>query len=143
MIAMASRSWGQLTTGAPAFTMPAFSPAMAATVSPSKSVWSSPMRQITLASGRVDDVGGVESPPEAHFQHDDIAAHGPEMLEGHRRHELELRGMIPRVRLHGLGRRAHRLPPPGPAPQPRMFSPFTRMRSSKQRMNGLVNRPTL
>ena len=63
--------------------------------------------------GRVDDVGGVESPPEAHFQHDDIAAHGPEMLEGHRRHELELRGMIPRVRLHGLGRRAHRLHRPG------------------------------
>ena len=63
MTAMASLSWGQLTTGAPAFTMPAFSPAMAPRVSPSKSVWSSPMRQITLASGASMTLVASNRPP--------------------------------------------------------------------------------
>ena len=60
---MASRSWGQLATGHPGFTMPAFSPAMAATVSPSKSVWSSPMRQITLASDASMTLVASSRPP--------------------------------------------------------------------------------
>ena len=63
--------------------------------------------------GGLDDVGGVQPPPEPHFQHHDIAAHGAEMLEGHRRHELELRRMIPARRLHGRGRRTHRRNGPG------------------------------
>ncbi len=46
-----SSSWGYETTVVPAFTMPAFSCAMASGVSPSKSVWSSPIRTITHASG--------------------------------------------------------------------------------------------
>ena len=49
--AIASGSCGHDTTGAPGFTMPAFSRAMAANVEPSSFVWSRPMRATTVTSG--------------------------------------------------------------------------------------------
>ena len=49
--AIASASCGHDTTADPGFTMPAFSPAMAASVVPSSFVWSRPMRAMTAASG--------------------------------------------------------------------------------------------
>ena len=48
---MTSASCGHDTTADPGLTMPAFSPAMAASVVPSSFVWSRPMRAMTAASG--------------------------------------------------------------------------------------------
>ena len=53
--------------------------------------------------GLVDDVRGVQTAAQAHFEHHDVARLLREVRERHGGHKLELRGMIG----HGLGSLFH------------------------------------
>ena len=53
--------------------------------------------------GIADDVGGIETAAQAHFQNHDVAGAVTEMQHGNRRHELEFGGMV----FHPLGSITH------------------------------------
>ena len=76
-----SVSCAPVTTGMPGFMMPAFSAAMAASVSPSKSRWSMRDRGDGAGGGR-DHVGRVAASAEAHFEHAELGRNSGEEQEG-------------------------------------------------------------
>ena len=94
----ASSSSAAVTTTEPVLIMPAFSNAIFATVSPSRSVWSRLMLVIT-ADQRLDQVRGVEPPAHSHLQHGEIDLLPGEVQICDHRLDLEL-GDRPEV---GLG----------------------------------------
>ena len=69
--------------------MPAFSAAIFSIVSPRKSTWSSDTGVITLASGLLDHVGGVEPAAEADFEQQHVGRMAREQQERRRRGDLE------------------------------------------------------
>ena len=75
-----SGRWRKAMAGTPALKMPAFSAAMASSVSPRYSVWSRSMR-VTAEAGR-DEVCGVEAAAEAGFEHGPADAGAAECEEG-------------------------------------------------------------
>ena len=64
----ASAACGPTTQGTPRFRMPAFSPAISASVSPRYCWWSIETGVMTVSRGRVDDVGRVEPAAEADLE---------------------------------------------------------------------------
>ena len=73
--------------------MPAFSRAIAAMVEPSHSVWSSEMSVIDREQ-RIDDIGRVQPPAHAHFQHRHLHLRLGKVEQRLRRQNLEEAGKL-------------------------------------------------
>ena len=69
--------------------MPAFSPAIAATVSPRYSAWSRPIGRDDGGGGRVDHVGGVDPAAEADLEEEHVGGRLGEQQQGRRGGDLE------------------------------------------------------
>ena len=70
--------------------MPAFSWAIAVSVSPRNFSWSSETEVITVAQRVADDIGRVEPAAEPDFEEEEIGRMAGEHVEGGRRGDLEL-----------------------------------------------------
>ena len=90
------------TTGTPGLMMPAFSPAIVASVVPRYCWWSKAIEVIAVDGRRCHDVGGVEPAAEADLEHRDVDAGAAEQLEGDRGRDFEER----RLRLAARRRRS-------------------------------------
>ena len=87
-----SRTTGVLRAGharPPGFIIPAFSPAIASSVSPRKSRWSNDTEVIAAAAGRGDDVGRVVPSAQSHLQHHQLGRHAGEQQERRGGQQLE------------------------------------------------------
>ena len=85
VVAAAARS----TAGTPRLRMPAFSAAIFSIVSPRNSTWSIETGVITLASGSLDHVGGIEPAAEPDFEQQHVGGMPREQQKRRRRLDLE------------------------------------------------------
>jgi hypothetical protein len=131
--AAAASACSTITAGTPARRMPAFSPAIAASVSPSSARWSKPMRVITERIG-IHGVRRVEPAAQADLEDGELDALLLEVDEGDGGQRLE----DGRRRQAGVTRRGERRSRFAASVASSIGTPSTRIRSPKESRCGEV-----